>query len=77
MLPNLQVSVYCALTTFDTEICPWMHPLKWLDANKKHIHVIFHGIVNLTENADIKAITFPATVIFQVCSFTFRFSRNR
>ena len=69
MLPNLQVSVYRALTTFETEISPWMQPSEWVDANTKHIHSIFHGIVNLTENADIKAIRCPATVIFQVCHF--------
>jgi hypothetical protein len=75
MLPNLQLSVYCALTTFETGISPWMHPSEWLDANTKHIHSIFNGIVDLTENADIKAVRFPATIIFQVCYPTFRLSK--
>ena len=64
MLPNFRVSVYDALTTFETRISPWMHPSEWLDANTRHICSIFDGIVNLTANV---AITFPATKIFQVC----------
>ena len=64
MLPNLQVSVYCALTTFEPGISQWMHPSEWLNANVKHIRAIFDGIVDLTGN---KTITFPATMIFQVC----------
>ena len=64
MLPNLQVSVYCALTTFESGISPWMHPSEWLNANVEHIRAIFDGIVDLTGN---KPITFPATMIFQVC----------
>jgi hypothetical protein len=67
MLPNLEVSLYCALTTFEIGISPWMHPSEWLDANTKHIHSIFDGIADCTENADIKAITFPENMIFQVC----------
>ena len=65
ILPNLQVSVYCALTTFEIGISPWMHPSEWLDANTEHIRAIFDGIVDCTEN---KTITFPATIIFQVRS---------
>ena len=64
ILPNLQVSVYCALTTFESEISPWIHSSAWLNANVKHIRAIFDGIVDLTGN---KTITFPATMIFQVC----------
>jgi hypothetical protein len=75
MLPDLQVSIYCALTTFETEVSPWMHPSEWLDANTKHIRSIFNGIVDLTENADIKAVRFPTTMIFPVCYLTFRLSK--
>ena len=64
MLPHLQVSVYCALTTFESGISQWIHPSEWLNANVKHIRAIFDGIVDLTGN---KTITFPATMIFQVC----------
>ena len=64
MLPNLQVSVYCALTTFEPGISPWIHPSEWLNANVKNIRAIFDGIVDLTVN---KTIPFPATMIFQVC----------
>ena len=64
ILPNLRVSVYCALTTFESEISPWIHSSAWLNANVKHIRAIFDGIVDLTGN---KTITFPATMIFQVC----------
>ena len=64
MLPNLQVSVYCALTTFEPGISQWIHPSEWLNANVKHIGAIFDGIVDLTGN---KTMTFPATMIFQVC----------
>jgi hypothetical protein len=67
MLPNLQVSLYHALTTFKTKISPWMRPSEWLDANMKHIRSVFEGIVNSTENNDIKAMPFPASSIFQVC----------
>ena len=67
MLPNLEVSLYHGLTTFEIRISPWMHPSDWLDANTKHIHSVFDGIADSTENADIKATTFPATMIFQVC----------
>jgi hypothetical protein len=67
MLPNLQVSLYCALTTFETGISPWMHPSEWLDANMKHIHSIFDGIVASSKNADIKVMPFLATMIFPVC----------
>jgi hypothetical protein len=67
MLPNLQISLYHAVTTFETEISPWMHPSEWLDANMKHIRSVFDGIVGSTENADIKAMPFPASPIFQVC----------
>jgi hypothetical protein len=70
MLPNLELSLYYALTTFEIGISPWMHPSEWLDANTKHIHSIFDGIADSTENADIKTITFPATMIFQVCQLT-------
>ena len=55
------------LTTFETEISPWMYPSEWLDASTKHIRSIFDGIVDFTEHADIKTVTFPATMIFQVC----------
>ena len=64
MLPNLQVSVSCALTTFEPGISQWIHPSEWLNANVKHIRAIFDGIVDLTGN---KTITFPASMIFQVC----------
>jgi hypothetical protein len=64
MLPNLQVSVYSALTTFQSGISPWFHPSEWLNANVKDIRAIFDGIVDLTGD---KTITFPATMIFQVC----------
>ena len=64
MLPNLQVSVCCALTTFESGISQWIHPSEWLNANVKHIREIFDGIVDLTGN---KTMTFPATMIFQVC----------
>jgi hypothetical protein len=67
MLPNLQISLYHAVTTFETEISPWIHPSEWLDANTKHIRSVFDGIVGSTENADIKAMPFPASPIFQVC----------
>jgi hypothetical protein len=67
MLPNLQISLYRALTTFETEISPWMHPSEWLDANMKHIRSVFDEIVGSTEDADIKAMPFPASPIFQVC----------
>ena len=70
MLPNLEVTLYYALTTFEIGISPWMHPSEWLDANNKHIRSIFDGIADSTENADIKAMTFPATMIFQVCQPT-------
>ena len=64
VLPNLQVSVYCALSTFETEISPWMNPSEWLDANTKNILAIFNGIVDLTAN---ETVIFPATMIYQVC----------
>ena len=64
MLPNLKVSVCCALTTFEPGISQWIHPSAWLNANVKQIRAIFDGIVDLTGN---KTITFPATMIFQVC----------
>jgi hypothetical protein len=67
MLPNLQISLYDALTTFETGISPWMHPSGWLDANMKHIRSVFDGIVGSTENVVIKAMPFPASPIFQVC----------
>jgi hypothetical protein len=67
ILPNLRVSVYSALTTFETGISPWMRPSEWLDANTRHIRSIFDEIVEFAENPDIKAMTFPATTIFQVC----------
>ena len=67
MLPNLQMSVYRALTTFETAISSWMDPSKWLDANMKHIRSVFDGIVGSTENANMKAMPFPASPIFQVC----------
>ena len=70
MLPNLHVSVYRALTTFETKISPWMHPAEWLDANTRHIRSIFSGIVNLTEYANITAITFPTVIVFQVVSLS-------
>ena len=59
MLPTLQ-----ALTTFEAGISQWIHPSEWLNANVKHIRAIFDGIVDLTGN---KTMTFPATMIFQVC----------
>ena len=74
ILPNLRESVYSALTTFETGICPWTHPSEWLDVNTSHIRSIFDGIVS-TANADIEPITFPATMIFQVCWLTFRLSQ--
>ena len=75
MLPNLQVSVSCALTTFESGISPWLHPSEWLNTNVKHIRAIFDGIVDLTGN---KTITFPATMIFQVCyNSSLPSSRNR
>ena len=64
ILQNLQVSVYCALTTLEPGISQWIHSSEWLNANVKHIRAIFDGIVNLTGN---KTITFAATMIFQVC----------
>jgi hypothetical protein len=67
MLPNLQISLYRALTTFEAAISPWMHPSEWLDANVKYIHSVFDGIVGSTENANMKAMPFPASPIFQVC----------
>ena len=73
MLPNLQVSVYCSLTAFENEISPWMDPSQWLKANMKHIHSIFDGIVALSKNANINAMSFPVTMIFPVCQLTFRF----
>jgi len=54
--------VYCALTTFESGMSPWIHPSEWLNANVKYIRAIFDGIVDLTGN---KTITFPATMIFQ------------
>jgi hypothetical protein len=66
ILPNLWESVYSALTTFETGISPWTHPSEWLDVNTKHIRSIFDGIV-FTAHDDIKPITFPETMIFQVC----------
>ena len=50
MLPDLQVSVCCALTTFEPGISQWIHPSAWLNANVKHIRAIFDGIVDLTGN---------------------------
>ena len=44
-----------------------MHPSEWLDAHMKHIRSVFDGIVGSSENVDIKAISFPASPIFQVC----------
>jgi hypothetical protein len=67
MLPNLQISLHRALTTFEAGISPWMYPSEWLDANMKDIRSVFDGIVGSTENADIKAMPFPASPIFQVC----------
>ena len=67
MLPNLQISLYRALTIFEIGISPWMHPAEWLDANMKHIYSVFDEIVGFTENADIKAMPFPASPIFQAC----------
>lgn len=67
VLPNLQVSLHSTLTTFEAGVSPWMHPSEWLDANTKHIRSLFDGIVDFTENADFKTITFPATMISQVC----------
>ena len=64
VLPNLHVSVYYALTTFETAISPWMHPTEWLDANTKHSCAIFDGIVKCTEN---EAAKLPETKVFQVC----------
>jgi hypothetical protein len=65
MLPNLRVSVSCALTTFEPGIPQWIRPLEWLNANNNHIRAIFDGIVDLTGN---KTITFPDTIMmFQVC----------
>ena len=75
MLPNLQVSVYCALTTFESWISPWIHPSEWLNANVEHIRAIFDGTVDLSGNR-YKTITFPATMIFQVCYLTFKFSKS-
>ena len=71
MLPNLQTSLYHALTTFETKISPWMDPSVWLDVNMKHIRSVFDGIVGSTENVDIKAMPFPTSPIFQVCELTF------
>ena len=67
VLPNLQISLYRALTTFETGISPWMYPSEWLDANMKHIRSVFDEIVGSTENAEIEAMPFPASPIFQVC----------
>jgi hypothetical protein len=67
MLPNLQISLYHALTTFETKIFPWTHPSEWLDANMKHILSVFDGIVGSNENVDINAMPFPTSPIFQVC----------
>ena len=74
ILLNLRESVYSALTTFETGISPWTHPLEWLDVNTSHIRSIFDGIVS-TANADIEPITFPGIMIFQVCWLTFRLSQ--
>jgi hypothetical protein len=62
--------MYRALTTFETGISPWMYPSEWLDANMEPIRSVFDGIVGSTENADIKAMQFPASPIFQVSKLT-------
>ena len=76
LLPSLQVSVHSALTTFETKISPWTHPLQWLDANKKHLHSIFRVIIRLTQEADIGEMSFPETMIYQVRLVALRFSKS-
>ena len=66
LLPSLQVSVCSALTTFETKISPWTHPLQWLDANTKHLCSIFRAIIHLTQETDIGEMSFPETMIYQV-----------
>ena len=75
LLPSLQVSVRSALTTFETKISPWTHPLQWLDANTKHVRSIFHAIILLTQKADIGEMTFPETMTHQACLVALRFSK--
>jgi hypothetical protein len=70
LLPSLQVSVHSALTIFETEISPWMHPLQWLDENTKHLDSIFHVIVDLTQEANIDGMSFPESMIYQVLWIT-------
>ena len=74
LLPSFQVSVHSALTTFETKISPWTHPLQWLDANTEHLCSIFHAITHLTQEADIGEISFPETMIYQVRLVALRFS---